>query len=187
MILPESLLILYKEYISNNHIFYIVGGAVRDNLLNLIPKDYDCVTHADIEQTIAILEKLGYQYINDNYHSVIKIKQLDIEITRFRRDLKEGFEFNVGIGEDAKRRDLTYNAIYYDITNHQYIDFYNGINDLNNGVIRMIGDPCRRIKEDKTRVLRILKYAARYHHHINFEINDDLFRNFSRNYCQRSI
>lgn len=174
MLLSESLLILYREYIANNYILYLVGGAVRDSLLSLIPKDYDFVTDANIEQSVSILQKLGYSYNVDEYHGVIKIKSLNVEITRFRKDLERGFQFNVSIEDDANRRDLTYNAIYYDISNQRYLDFHNGVGDLNNKLIRMIGNPEQRIREDKTRILRILKYAARYDHRIDFDMTNDL-------------
>lgn len=187
MSFPEAFFELYDEYHKYNHKLYLVGGAVRDMILNMIPNDYDFATDALPNETIKILNRLNWRVNRDNekFGVIIAIiNEIKIEITTFRKDNEQvrrlcEVELAIGIEEDSKRRDITYNSIYYDIKTKEIIDYNNGVNDLDNGIIRMIGDPNRRISEDPSRILRIIRYSCKYNHTIDEKIIMAIRRNIS--------
>ena len=172
-IIPEALNRLVDAYNSQGFKIYLVGGAVRDIILGDTPADYDLVTDATPEQTINILQSLNCKiHRQGERFGVIgsSIDKIKIEITTFRKDLYttherlSEVEFNVPIEEDALRRDIPYNAMYYDIRGKKLFDYVNGIDDMKNKITRLIRDPVLRISEDKLRVLRVLRYACKYKH-----------------------
>jgi len=157
---------------SNN---YLVGGCVRDFLLGIDnPKDFDIVTDIgldDLEERIILLQK----HINISSHGVgkkyfvlnIKIRNDIYEVSNFRKD---GISYDgrrpssVEIGtieEDAKRRDFTVNALYYDPNTEKIISPINSsISDVVNKKLKFIGDPMERIKEDYLRVFRFYRFMS---------------------------
>ena len=155
---------------------YVVGGAVRDLLLGGKPKDFDVATNAtpeQIQRCFRSARAVGrrFQIVHVRYGREI------IEVTTFRRDHTDDQADSAGrssqsgrllrdnvygsLEEDAQRRDLTINALYYDTSTHNLIDQLGGQADVAAGIIRIIGDPAERYREDPVRMLRVLRFAAR--------------------------
>ena len=154
---------LFKE---NGFSIFEVGGSVRDELLGLEVFDFDFATDATPEEMIKFLPDA-----NDTFakYGCIKYKGEygRAEITTFR--VEESYDdfrhpnkisFVKSLNEDYKRRDFTINAIYKDINGKLY-DPSHGVEDLNNKIIRFIGDPETRIKEDPLRILRAKRFASK--------------------------
>ena len=149
---------------------YIVGGAVRDALLKKTPKDYDLATDADPEAVIDIVSQDPENKVDLTGKSfgVVRVwTQLgnEYEIATFRKDIGSGrrpdaVEFT-SIEDDVKRRDLTINALFYDLDSGEVVDYVGGIEDIRNATIRAVGDPAQRFQEDKLRILRAVRFAAR--------------------------
>jgi len=149
------------------HQAVFAGGCVRDFLLGVEPTDIDIATSATPDQVEALFPKtvaVGKSF------GVIRVihDEEEFEVATFRKDSKEGdgrrpdsVEFS-SMEEDAKRRDLTINAIFFDPISDKFHDFVNGQRDLHHKIICMVGDPAERIKEDKLRILRVIRFAARY-------------------------
>ena len=150
----------------------LVGGIVRDfylnKKLNLI-SDIDLVTNFDPKKVLEICEKnnISAFLLNENYGTVcIKLSKHQYEITSLRSDIKNyGRHAKIQIHDDwdldARRRDFTFNAIYLDIRGNKF-DPFDGIKDLENGIVKFIGDPNLRIQEDYLRILRYVRFYAIY-------------------------
>lgn len=155
---------------------FLVGGAVRDILMGVEPKDFDIATNAlpeQIEKIFNITSSVGRQF-------GIVIVGMDgekFEVATFRKDSIESdgrhpdkVSFST-MEEDAQRRDLTINAIFFDPIKNQLIDFVNGKDDIEKGIIRFVGEADERINEDKLRMLRAIRFAIR----LGFEIEHSSF------------
>src|SRR5258708_5596285 len=167
-----------------DHAAYLVGGCVRDLLLGLKPKDFDVVTSAtppEIKRLFKNCRIIGRRFRLAHIFFGSKI----IETSTFRanpRELEEEEGDNASNGsahgdsndllirrdnvfgtpeEDARRRDFTINGLFYDIETGQVIDHVSGMTDLTARVVRTIGDPDIRFREDPIRILRAVKFAAR--------------------------
>lgn len=152
---------------------YIIGGAVRDLWLGLQPKDFDLVTSATPEQIIAIPD-FGHARYKDTAQAYgvtrVLFDHRELEIATFRVDL----EAHLGrqatkiayadLEDDVLRRDFTVNALAFNPITNQIIDYVGGIDDLESKIIRFIGKPLDRIKEDPLRLLR----AIRFKNHLGF-------------------
>lgn len=150
---------------------YIVGGCVRDLLLGIKPKDWDICTDAIPEKVMEIFPK---HYPTGLQHGTITIAMGEgienhFEITTFRVEGKyidgrrpEEVFFVKNIEEDLSRRDLTINAIAYDPIADKIIDPFNGMQDLNQEIIRAVGIPSARFQEDGLRIMRVARFAARF-------------------------
>ncbi len=153
---------------------YLVGGCVRDLLLGHEPKDFDVATDAKPEEVRRLFRRarlIGRRFRLVHVHFGREI----IEVATFRgmpkpasagpRQTVEGriLQDNVfgSQEEDAIRRDFTVNALYYDIRDYSVIDYVGGIDDLRRGLLRVIGDPEVRYREDPVRLLRALRFAAK--------------------------
>lgn len=157
---------------------YIVGGSVRDILLNIEPKDYDITTSAtpdeikDIFKTQKILlhgEKYGTISVryNGNYYEITTFRS-DGEYLDGRRP--KMVYFSKDLKEDLRRRDFTINAMAMDISKN-LIDPFNGRNDLDEKILKAVGDSNIRIREDSLRILRAIRFATRF----KLTIDDELF------------
>lgn len=178
---PDALEIV-RRLQSKGHTSYLVGGCIRDLLCGIVPKDYDIATSAVPNQVKRLI--YGSYVIGRRFRLVlVKRGELQFEVATFRRpgneeDLVEGEEAPVGDNffgtpeEDALRRDFTVNALFYDPVKAELIDYANGKMDVDHRILRMIGDPMERIKEDPIRTLR----AIRFSHKLNFRIEDSLRR-----------
>jgi poly(A) polymerase len=155
---------------------YVVGGAVRDLLIGKQPKDFDVATNATPDQIKQCFRNA--RIIGRRFQIVhVRVGREIIEVTTFRRGHDVGrsaqdaqssqsgrlLRDNVygSLEEDAKRRDLTINSLYYDTSSHQFIDQLGGQADIADRIIRIIGDPAERYREDPVRMLRVVRFAAR--------------------------
>src|SRR5438093_11035009 len=186
---PDALKVLYRLR-QGDHIAYLVGGSVRDLLLGRRPKDFDIGTSAHPYQVKKLFRNcwiIGRRFRLAHVKFGMKV----VEVATFRRQVVAGEEV-VADGvpapdpttpegeqlihhdntfgtpeEDAFRRDFTINALFYDIATFSVIDYVGGLEDLRAGVVRSIGDPEVRLREDPVRMLRAVALAAR----LNFTID----------------
>lgn len=157
---------------------YLVGGAVRDLLLGVRPKDFDVATNATPEQVRRLFRRAFL--IGRRFQIVhVMFGQDLIEVTTFRsmasasaaRDADGRLLRDNTFGtqkEDATRRDFTVNAMYYNPTRQTLHDYHGGMADLGNHVLKMIGDPAERFREDPVRMLRVVRFAAK----LDFQIDE---------------
>ena len=166
-----------KELLLLNNIFNgthgdnlrIVGGAIRNFLLNKEISDFDLSTTFLPEQTIKILEQNKIKYFSTGigFGTVVAVINNKIfEITTTREDIKTDgrhaeVKFTQNFEIDAKRRDFTFNALYLDFHNNLF-DYFNGIEDLMKGIVRFIGNAENRIQEDYLRILRFFRFYCYY-------------------------
>lgn len=167
MPLPSSVEYVLSKLKENGYQAYVVGGAVRDFLMGKTPHDYDLTSDA-LPSQISDVFKDFYQEHSGEKHGTIRviIDHKPIEITTFRCD--EGYtdyrrpdnvEFVKDVYIDSKRRDFSINAFYYS-EGHIY-DFHEGLEDINNKVIKTIGNPSTRFHEDALRILRAIRFSAK--------------------------
>lgn len=161
---------------------YLVGGCVRDLLLGREPKDFDVVTNADPEQVRRVFRNcriIGRRFRLAHVHfgkEVIEVatfrgageaendKQVLNKEGRLLRDNVYGT-----IEEDVWRRDFTVNALYYNIKDFSVVDYVNGMEDHKTGMLRLIGDPDTRFREDPVRMLRAVRFAVK----LGFKLHPD--------------
>lgn len=163
----DSFKILSKLFKEKGFSLYVVGGAVRDYLLNIPITDVDLVTDATPEQMKEIVENGDFTF--EKYGFVkVKFQGFSFDITTLRIEEEysdfrhpKTVKFTKKLDEDCLRRDFTINAIYMDESFKIY-DFVGGIEDLKNNVLRMIGDPLIRLKEDPLRIIRALRFSLTY-------------------------
>lgn len=167
MPLPSNVEYVLSKLKENGYQAYVVGGAVRDFLMGKTPHDYDLTSDA-LPSQISDVFKDFYQEHSGEKHGTIRviIDHKPIEITTFRCD--EGYtdyrrpdnvEFVKDVYIDSKRRDFSINAFYYS-EGHIY-DFHEGLEDLNNKIIKTIGNPSARFHEDALRILRAIRFSAK--------------------------
>ncbi len=162
MIAREALKVLYRLH-DAGYLAYLVGGSVRDLLLGLTPKDFDVGTDArpeEIRRLFRASRIIGRRFrLVHVYFRGGKI----VEVVTFRgpEEFEEDQEVFGTPQEDAFRRDLTINALFYNIADFTIIDYVGGLEDLRNGIIRVIGDPNVRFMRDPVRMLRAVRHAAR--------------------------
>jgi poly(A) polymerase len=183
---PDALKVLYRLQ-QFNYVSYLVGGSVRDLLLQRKPKDFDVGTDAHPYQIKKLFRNcwiIGRRFRLAH----VRFGSKTIEVATFRRHVLPGTENEPATTEpphggeveappadllirhdntfgtpeeDAFRRDFTINALFYDIATFSIIDYVGGLQDLRDGVIRSIGDPRQRFQEDPVRMLRAIAFAAR--------------------------
>ncbi len=173
--IDEDALGVMRRLNRNGHKAYLVGGGVRDILLGRKPKDYDVSTDAEPQQIKKLFRncflvgrRFRLAHIRFGYHKVI-------ETSTFRRQptppgdpldpnacimSRDDNEFG-SPAEDARRRDFTINGLFYDLKDFSIIDHVGGLPDLKKGMIRSIGDPNVRFREDPVRMLRAVRFASR--------------------------
>lgn len=156
---------------------YFVGGCVRDLLMGIEAKDFDVVTNATPTQiksifrrTISVGEQFGI--------IVVMIDSVQVEVATFRCDTSysdgrrpESVVFSTEV-EDVERRDYTVNALLYDTKNNEIIDYVNGYEDLQKGILKAIGKASERFDEDKLRMLRAVRFSSR----LNFKIEEETYK-----------
>ncbi len=155
-------------------IAYLVGGSVRDLLIKKIPKDFDISTSARPEQIKSIFQRQCILIGRRFRLAHIRFSHKIIEVSTFRTGENDSdlivHDNEWGSPEqDVLRRDFTINGLFYDSSNHSIIDFVGGWEDIQHHVLRIIGKPEIRFKQDPVRLLRLLKFQARY----GFKIDPD--------------
>ena len=152
---------------------YLVGGGIRDLLLGKHPKDFDVATSAKPAEVQKLFRKA--RIIGRRFQIVhVRMGPEIIEVTTFRGSAENSHlqqanasgmlvRDNVfgSVEDDAVRRDFTMNALYYDPSNHEVLDFVGGYDDLEDGMIRIIGDPETRYREDPVRMLRAVRFVGK--------------------------
>ena len=164
--LPEIYLRFAKIFKDHGFSLYLVGGSVRDYLLGLEVRDLDFVTDATPSEMKGFLNDYSDRYANFGVMS-IKHEGKMIDIVTFRYE--SGYEdsrhpkkvvFVKDMYLDSTRRDFTINAMYLDQEGTLY-DYHEGLKDLSQRVLRFVGDPARRVKEDPLRIIRGRRFASR--------------------------
>ena len=166
--------VLYR-LAGSGHIAYLVGGGVRDLMLSRRPKDFDVGTSAHPQQVRDLFR--NSRLIGRRFRLVhVFFGQQNIEVATFRRPSEELGDSSDPLirhdntfgtpEEDAFRRDFTVNSLFYDPQTFHVIDYTGGVDDLKAGLIRSIGDPDLRMREDPVRMMRAVRFAAK----LGFEI-----------------
>ncbi|MFW5997018.1 MAG: polynucleotide adenylyltransferase PcnB [Lentisphaeria bacterium] len=169
---------IIARLVENGHEAYVVGGAIRDILLGISPKDYDIATSATPREVKRIFGKkarligrrfrLAHIYFGRKYYEVSTFRREPTSEERSTRDGDDGtiiWQDNIygNLEEDVYRRDFTLNALYADPLNGvEIIDKVGGLEDIDQRVVRTINDPDTRIAEDPVRIIRALKMVAQY-------------------------
>lgn len=167
---PDALKVLYRLNRSG-YLAFLVGGAVRDLLLGRTPKDFDIVTDAPPKTVRRLFRNSRVIGRRFRLVEVLFAGGKTIEVSTFRRpaDLDSLEDKDVlpednlfgSPADDAFRRDITINALFYDIEDFAIVDYVGGMDDLEAGIVRAVGDPAVRFPEDPVRVLRAVRHAAR--------------------------
>ena len=188
--IPSNVKYIIDEFYKNNYEAFMVGGCIRDALLCKTPKDYDIATSAKPEITEKLFKRTIPTGIKHGTVTVL-IDNEPYEVTTYRtegeyRDNRRPDEvyFVSDIKEDLSRRDFTINAFAYN-SREGLKDFFGGLDDLNNRLIRSVGDANKRFNEDALRMLRAIRFSTQ----LNFDIeentlnaikdNKDLIKNIS--------
>ena len=156
---------------------YLVGGAVRDLLFGIKPKDFDVVTNATPDQIHHLFKRSRMIGRRFKLVHVIYGREV-IEVSTYRSQQKEIPQADGSIikddnhygtiEDDAVRRDFTINAMFYSPSYHKLVDFHDGLEDLNRGIIRIIGNAEKRYQEDPIRILRAFRVCAK----LNMALNE---------------
>ena len=165
--LSQKLAKIFKDH---GHELYLVGGAVRDSLLGKTPDEQDFTTDAN-PGNIKILLKLAHPTniftIGEKFGTIgAYFNDLKVEITTYRSEKYQGgsrhpeVQFGASLKGDLSRRDFTFNAIAYDPLKNEYIDPFNGREDLNNHLIKLVGNTADRFREDPLRILRAIRFSV---------------------------
>ena len=146
---------------------WCVGGAIRDSILGLENKDFDLTTQAPPEEVRRLFKRTVPVGIEHGTVAVLDRANRPHEITTFRKDIKTDgrhavVEFGVSLMDDLARRDFTMNAIAYHPIRAEWRDPFHGVDDIGRKLIRSVGDPNWRFQEDYLRILRALRFSARF-------------------------
>ncbi len=167
--MEKEVLEILNRLENNNFKAYIVGGYVRDYILNRKTNDYDIATNARPDDIIKLFSDKKI-ILNEKFGNVVLN---NIEITTFRKDEYNNSRFPKityvdTINEDVKRRDFTINALYMN-KDYEIIDTINAMEDLTNKIIKTVKDPNISFNEDPLRIIRAIRFA----HMLNFEIEEE--------------
>ena len=162
---------------------YLVGGSVRDLCMGLIPKDFDLCTDALPEDIERVFGEFPHKTYGKKHGTVgVLLEGHWVEITTYRSDGKyrdhrhpDDVTFTRNLSEDLKRRDFTINAMALDLEGN-LIDLFNGVDDLQNQIIRCVNVANERFSEDALRILRALRFASRFGFHIENDTADAIHR-----------
>lgn len=180
--LPDDIYQIKKEFDKAGKKLYVVGGAVRDFYQKIDPHDIDLVTDAQPEESKKILRgKFNVSDEQGKAFGVLRIftksEPLGYELATFRKDISKGRDTkgdapkveigkHITIEDDVKRRDLTQNALFYDIDKEEIVDLVGGIEDIDRNIISAVGEASERFIEDRLRILRTFRFASRNHSEI---------------------
>ena len=178
----EALKVLYRLH-RHGFLAYLVGGSVRDLLLGKVPRDFDVATNAHPHEINTLFR--NSRIIGRRFRLVHVFfkggKIVEVSTFRSRSEFEEVQTEDGNIirtdsfgtpAEDALRRDITINGLFYSISDFSLIDYVGGMADLKRGVIRTIGDPDERFQQDPVRMIRVIRHASR----TGFSIDDPTYR-----------
>ena len=165
--IPSEVLKIAKKLEDAGFETWCVGGAIRDNLLGLENHDFDLTTSAPPAEVQKIFRRTVPVGIEHGTVAVLDATNQPHEVTTFRKDIQTDgrhavVEFGVSLMDDLARRDFTINAIAYHPIRHEWRDPFQGEQDLAKKLIRSVGDPNWRFQEDYLRILRALRFSARF-------------------------
>ena len=164
MNIPSDIKKIYKAFKSSGKQLFVVGGAVRDAILGKSPKDFDLATDAKPDEVIKIAKKNKMKAVDVGGKKFGVVLVGGHEIATFRKDIGKGRRPSAvdytDIKGDVMRRDLTINALFYDIGKGNIVDLVGGIADLKKKKIRAVGEPSQRFDEDPLRKLRAVRFAG---------------------------
>lgn len=174
--LPRPVIGLWQLMNNQGHETRLVGGAVRDLVMGHTPKDYDFCTTATPEQMVAFAEKWGYRVEPTGMqHGTVSfiLDGVAYEFTTLRIDTDcdgrhASVQFTTDFEADAARRDFTMNAMSADRAGRVY-DYFGGWDHIEEGVVKFVGKPKDRIREDFLRILRFFRFAARFNAGMEWE------------------
>lgn len=177
--IKEDVINILNQLETSGYKAYCVGGCVRDLLMGNIPKDWDICTSALPSEVANCFNSEKVLETGLKHGTVTLIYNEGLyEITTFRLDGNytdsrhpDSVEFVLSLDEDLKRRDFTMNAMAYN-PKHGLIDLFGGKNDIKNSIIKCVGNPKERFNEDALRILRALRFAARF----NFDLDENTAR-----------
>ncbi|KMT21255.1 CCA tRNA nucleotidyltransferase [Clostridium cylindrosporum] len=176
--MPSSCKNIINTFYNNGYEAFIVGGCVRDALMGRKANDYDITTNSTPDITIKLFENTHKVIVTGEKHGTITLIDKNdgevYEVTTYRIDGEykdsrrpENVEFTSSLREDLLRRDFTINAMAYN-ERLGLVDYFNGGEDLNNKIIKCVGNPEHRFNEDALRILRALRFKAQ----LNFDIDN---------------
>lgn len=186
MTIPNDIMTIKDIFKQNGYKLYVVGGAVRDALLGKSPKDYDLATDALPDKVEAMMKSAGLKTLpTGKAFGVINVftSEGEYEIATFREDLSGGRRPDAvsftNIEGDVKRRDLTVNALFYDIDTKEVVDLVGGVSDIKKGIVRTVGSAEERFGEDRLRILRAIRFAGRFGSELDPAVDSALQRDAS--------
>jgi len=174
MDLPQDVLDFQKVFDKYGYKLFVVGGAVRDYIMGKAPHDFDLVTDTTPENVMEALKDYRTDLQGVQF-GVVRVYTKDepegYEIASYRKDISKGRDNkgddkkvdigqHITIKDDVRRRDLTMNALFYDIKTGEIVDVVGGVSDIKNKIVRAVGVPQKRFDEDRLRILRALRFAA---------------------------
>jgi poly(A) polymerase len=175
---------IIKQLAQKGHTAVIAGGWVRDLVMGIsTSNDIDIATSATPDQVIALFPHTTA--VGKAFGVVIVIEDgVEYEVATFRQDIGSDGRRPLSVTyssmeEDAKRRDLTINGLFYGPFTNEIIDYVHGQEDIRNGIIRMIGDPFERILEDRLRIMRVIRFSARF----QFKVDPKTFEAVKEHAC----
>jgi tRNA nucleotidyltransferase (CCA-adding enzyme) len=165
--IPAEVLKIARKLEDSGYETWCVGGAIRDNLLGLENHDFDLTTAAPPEDVRRLFKRTVPVGIEHGTVAVLDRNNRAHEITTFRKDIRTDgrhavVEFGVSLTDDLARRDFTINAIAYHPIRHEWRDPFKGADDIAKQLIRSVGDANWRFQEDYLRILRALRFSARF-------------------------
>lgn len=166
-LIPREVAAVGQALIAHGHQAYLVGGSLRDLILGRQPNDFDIATDARPEEVAALFPRTVPVGVAFGSVLVEAGTWGFVDVTTFRRDLEyldgrrpRGVEYGTGIEDDLSRRDFTVNAMAWEMGRGRLVDPFGGLDDLRAGLVRAVGDPVRRFREDALRTLRAVRFAA---------------------------
>ena len=182
--IPEYAKIAMKELNQNGFEAFVVGGCVRDSIMGKIANDWDMTTSAEPSETLDVFKDFRTIPTGIKHGTVtVLIDKQPLEITTYRIDGEytdnrrpDSVKFTRDIENDLSRRDFTVNAMAYN-ENDGIVDLFGGVNDIENKMIRCVGDPDVRFNEDALRIMRAIRFSAT----LGFEIEEKTAESIRKN------
>ena len=187
--IPTQILEIAKTLKNKGFSAYLVGGCVRDQLMNRRPKDWDITTNATPEEITKNFPKTIYEnkfgtvtIINEQEDLSLDLK--NVEVTPYRQETDysdqrhpDQIKFCEKLEDDLARRDFTINALAYEPFEQELVDLYGGLKDIKDKTVRAVGDPNERFQEDALRLMRAVRFASELGFTLNIETQKAVFNN----------